>query len=169
MPMSDYMKALRAKIGTQLLESPAVSVVARDEAGRILLARHSERGKWVTPGGAVEPLETPADAAVREMWEETGVTVELTRIIGVYGGPEFLVRYGNGDEASYLMIVFEARPIGGTPRPDGVEVLEVRYFREDEVKALDLSPWMPEVLPDVFAGSHGAFRRPTWRPAGDER
>ena len=58
---------------------------------------------------------------VREVWEETGLHVAPTRILGLYGGPECHVRYRNGDEVSYLMVVFEARVIGGHPRPDGVE------------------------------------------------
>ena len=46
-------------------------------ARRILLVRHVEGNQWTTPGGLIEPEETPADAAVREAWEETGVESEL--------------------------------------------------------------------------------------------
>lgn len=67
--MSRYMKELRRKVGTQLLEVPAVSEVARDNHGRVLLVRHAELESWMTPGGAIEPAEIPADAAVREVWE----------------------------------------------------------------------------------------------------
>src|SRR5262245_21041746 len=108
--MSDYMRRLRAKIGTDLLQLPSVTVLARDAQGRVLLVRHSETGRWVIPGGAVEPHEVPADTAIREMWEETGLRVELTRVLGVYGGPEFHVTYGNGDEVSFVVTVFEGRP-----------------------------------------------------------
>ena len=165
MPMSEYMRELRSKVGSRLLEVPSVSIVVRDDRGRILLARHSNRGTWVTPGGAVEPLEIPADAAVREVWEETGLVVELTGIIGVYGGPEFVVEYRNGDETSYLMVVFEARRMGGELKADGDEVLEVGYFGREETGALDLAPWMPQILKDAFGGARGSFRPPTWRPS----
>ncbi len=165
MPMSDYMRSLRAKVGSQLLEVPAVSVIVRDEAGRVLLVRHSNGDVWVTPGGAIEPTEAPADAAVREMWEETGLEVELTRVLGVYGGPEFIVTYENGDRVSYLMVFFEATPVGGAPRPDGVETLEVRYFTREEARAATTPPWMQEVLGDVFAARPAAaFRPPAWSP-----
>jgi 8-oxo-dGTP pyrophosphatase MutT (NUDIX family) len=163
--MSEYMRELRAKVGTRLLEVPSVSIVSRDHGGRVLLARHSNGGRWVLPGGAIEPSETPADAAMREMWEETGIEVELMRIVGVYGGPEFVVRYENGDETSYLMVVFEARPARGEPHADGVEVLEVRYFGREEAERLDTAAWVPEVLHGVFSGTHGGFRRPTWKPS----
>lgn len=74
MPMSEYVRALRAKIGTTVLEVPTVSVLTFDESERVLLVRHVEGNAWTTPGGMIEPYELPADAAVREMWEEPGST-----------------------------------------------------------------------------------------------
>ena len=162
MPMSEYVRRLRAAVGPMLLEAASVSVVIRDQDGRVLLARHSEGDVWVTPGGAIEPLETPADAAVRETWEETGLEVELVQLIGVFGGPEFVVTYGNGDRTSYLMVVFEARAELGGERPDGDEILELRWFSDDELRALPLTDWMREVLAGADGGD--AFRPAAWRP-----
>jgi len=165
MPMSEYMSQVRRKVGRQLLEVPSVSIVARNRHGHVLLVRHSEIGSWMTPGGAIEPVETPADAAVREMWEETGLDVRLTRLAGVYGGPEFVVRYQNGDETSYAMIVFEAEILAGEAQPDEEEILEVRFFPPSELEGLEMPAWMPEVLQDVLEGAERAgFRLPTWRP-----
>jgi 8-oxo-dGTP pyrophosphatase MutT (NUDIX family) len=81
--MSDYIRGLREKIGTTVLEVPTVSILTFDVHERALLVRHVEGNDWSTPGGMIEPYETPANAAVREMWEETGLFVELTHIIGV--------------------------------------------------------------------------------------
>ena len=165
MSMSAYMRRLRTQVGHDLLEVPSVTVAVRDEAGRVLLARHSEGDVWVMPGGALEPEETPADAAVRETWEETGLLVDLERIVGVYGGPECTVRYVNGDANSYLMVVFEGRAVQGAPRADGKELLEVGYFREAEIANLGTARWMPEVIADLFHQRREArFRRAAWRP-----
>ena len=165
MPMSEYMSQVRRKVGRQLLEVPSVSIVTRNRHGHVLLVRHSETGAWVTPGGAIEPVETPADAAVREMWEETGLDVRLTRLTGVYGGSEFVVRYQSGDEVSYAMIVFEAEILAGEARPDEEEILEVRFFPPSELDALEMPTWMAEVLQDVLQGAERAgFRLPTWIP-----
>lgn len=165
MPMSDYMRGLREAVGTVLLEVPAVSIVLRDDEGRVLLVEHANDGRWVTPGGAVEPLETPADAAVREMWEETGLFVELTGVIGVYGGPEFVVTYRNGDRTSYLMVVFEARAVSGEARPDEVETLDVRFFSAAEVREIDRPAWLDEILSDAYSAAPAArFRRSAWSP-----
>jgi 8-oxo-dGTP pyrophosphatase MutT (NUDIX family) len=162
--ISDYLRRLRAKVGTDLLLVPSVTGVVFDAARRMLLVRHADRGIWVLPGGAVDPGETPADALVREMWEETGLRVEPETLRGVFSGPDFLVRYRNGDEVIYLMTVFECRVIGGCPRPDGEETLEVRYFSEEEAKRIDLPPWARFLMPKLFGPSGPGFLRPTWRP-----
>ena len=165
MPMSEYMRELRGSVGARLLEVPAASVVVRDQGGRVLLVKHENDGAWVTPGGAVEPSEAPADAAVREIWEETGLEVGLTRILGVYGGPEFIVTYRNGDQTSYLMVVFEGKVVAGQPRPDGIETVDVCYFSREEARAAATPGWLDEILDDVFANrTHTAFRPASWSP-----
>src|SRR4051794_32710585 len=106
MPMSDYIRDLRTRIGTTVLEVPTVSVVTIDDRDRVLLVRNLEGNDWTTPGGMMDPYETPADAAVREMWEETGLHVELTNIVGVFGGPHCTSTYPNGDRLAWVATVF---------------------------------------------------------------
>lgn len=165
MPMSEYTRALRAKVGNMLLQVPTASVITFDDRGRVLLVRAAESGLWTTPGGMVEPHELPAEAAVRETWEETGVFVELTRVIGVFGGPVCGVKYGNGDELSWVATLFAAKPVGGTPHPDGEETLEVRYFDRDEIPGLSCRAHVRMFLEAAFAGGERAHFMPsTWRP-----
>jgi 8-oxo-dGTP pyrophosphatase MutT (NUDIX family) len=118
----------------------------------------------VAPGGAVEPDETPADALVREVWEETGLRVEPVRLLGVFGGPDFRVRYRNGDEVAYVMTVFGCRVRDGQPHADGSEVLELRWAAADELPALDLVPWARVVLPALLRSDAIAFAPPSWTP-----
>jgi ADP-ribose pyrophosphatase YjhB (NUDIX family) len=164
MPLSSWLRALRERIGHDLVVAPSVSVLAFDGAGRVLLVRHAE-GVWVAPGGAIEPGETPADAAVREAFEETGLELALARVAGVYGGPEFAVRYANGDETSYVMIVFEARLAGGAaPRPDGAETLEARFVSRAELAVLPRARWLDVVLADAWRDrTHTHFAPPRWQ------
>ncbi len=163
--MSDYVRRMRARVGTDLVLMPSVSVLAFDARGHVLMVRHAETARWVIPGGTVEPLESPADAAVREIWEETGIRVELVRVLGVYGGPEFRVRYGNGDEVAFVMTLFEGRTLGGEPRADGEEILEARYVAPAELPRLDMPEWARLALADALADrGRTYFRPPAWVP-----
>ena len=71
-----YVADLRELVGHRQLLLPAVSVHITDDSGRLLLVHQVDRAQWGTVGGAVEPGESPADAAVREASEETGLSVE---------------------------------------------------------------------------------------------
>jgi 8-oxo-dGTP diphosphatase len=150
MGMSPYVRALRERVGTMRLVFPSVSGIVRDADGRVLLVRQTEGDVWSTPGGAIDPDEAPADAIVREMWEETGLVVTPRRILGVYGGEDFVVHYANGDEAQYVSTVFECDVESGTPRADGDETADVRYWSRREAEALPLSPWLRHMLPTFY-------------------
>lgn len=109
MPIPEFIQTLRAKVGHDLLHLPSVGVLARDAEGRLLIVQDSDDGTWTCPGGLVEPFEIPADAAVREAWEESGVLVRLTGIAGVFGGPECYTNYANGDRISWVATIFTAQ------------------------------------------------------------
>jgi 8-oxo-dGTP pyrophosphatase MutT (NUDIX family) len=152
MGMSDYVRGLRAKIGTELLLMPSVHVFVRDDEGRILLVRHVE-GRWQLPGGAVDPGETPSETARRECREELGAAVEPVRLAGVYGGPEHRIRYANGDEAAWVATVFEARLVEGDPAaPGDDEVDAIGWFRPEELPALPQTPATRAIVADLLAG-----------------
>jgi ADP-ribose pyrophosphatase YjhB (NUDIX family) len=163
--MSDYIRSLRAKIGNDVLEVPTASVILRDEHDRVLLVRHVEGDLWTTPGGMVEPYETPADAAVRETWEETGLYVRLTRIVGVFGGPHCCATYANGDRIAWVCTTFAAVREGGTLRPDGHEIVEARYVARAAIGGLRAQPHVARFVDAAFATAADArFDPPTWCP-----
>ena len=101
MGISAHIARLRAAVGHDLLLLPSVSVLPIDQAGRLLLVRHAgHHDGWAGLGGAVEVGESPAEAAVREAREEIGVGIRLVRLVDVLGGPDYEVRYPNGDRAA---------------------------------------------------------------------
>jgi 8-oxo-dGTP pyrophosphatase MutT (NUDIX family) len=151
MGMSDYVRALRAKVGTDLLLMPSVHVFIRDEDGRVLLVRHVE-GRWQLPGGAVDPGETPSETARRECCEELGAAVEPLRLAGVYGGPEHRITYANGDDTAWVATVFEARIVDGEPAPGDDEVDAVGWFRPEDLASLEQSAATRSILADLLAG-----------------
>ena len=165
MPLSGYLADIRKKVGHDLLLLPSAAVALYDEQGRVLMGLHADRRVWVLPGGLIEPGELPADGAVRETWEETGLLIEVTGILGVYGGKELIIDYVNGDRASYVGTVFRGRIIGGELRADAHKILEVRYFSREELLQVPHSPWLDIALDAVFSQSGPVdFQRPTWRP-----
>ena len=126
--MSPFVRRLRDLIGNELLVLPSVSVLPRDEAGKLLLVRVIDSGLWATIGGAVEPDESPQEAALREAREEAGVELELGPIVAVVGGPEYRLTHPNGDQTSYVVTVYDATVAGGTPRADGDETSDVAWW-----------------------------------------
>ena len=134
MPISKYMAELRALIGHRRVMMPAVSAIIVNDAGQVLLHRSKDDGKWYVIGGAPDPGEEMADAAVREALEETGLDVVPERLVGVYTDP--VVCYANGDEVLYVASVFRCRPCGGVAKVADDESVEVRYFAPDALPPL---------------------------------
>jgi 8-oxo-dGTP pyrophosphatase MutT (NUDIX family) len=164
MSSSPYVRAIRAKIGHDLLMLQSVTVILFDD-DRLLLAQNGDTGLWMTIGGAIDPDEAPADAAVREFWEETGLLIEPTALLGVFGGPEFRITYPNGDHTSYMATVFLGLRIGGELRPDGSEAVALRFVTRAEAAGLPMTPFTGAIVAQAFdyVGTP-YFARPRWQP-----
>jgi len=161
----EFIKALRAHIGTALLHVPTVAVMAYDDQGRVLLVKDKPSGLWGAPSGIVDPHELPSDAAVREAWEEAGVHVELTQILGVFGGEQFSVVYPNGDQLSGVETVFAARVMSGIPRADQEETSDAGFFDPSEIKHLACYPHFLQIHQAVAHKRCQPYFKPaTWRP-----
>ena len=165
MPIPEFIKSLRAKIGTELLQVPTVMVMAHDDQSRLLLVKDLVSGLWGMPSGIIDPHELPADAAVREVWEEAGVLVELTQLLGVFAGEHFSGVYPNGDQLSVVATVFGARAISGTPRADQEETSDARFFHSSELDQLSCYPHFHVIRRAIGPSPSQAYFKPaTWRP-----
>ncbi|SCL72633.1 NUDIX hydrolase [Micromonospora peucetia] len=166
MAVSPYVARLRAHVGRDLLLLPGVSAVVRDDAGRVLLARRADNGRWSLPAGQIDPGEQPADAVLREVYEETGVHVRIERVAGV---ATHRVVYPNGDACEYLNVWFRCRAVGGEPGVNDDESTEVAWFDPadlpeiDEWARLRIDTTLREEAPVWHAGPgerHPALGRP---------
>jgi len=94
-----------------------------DDQGRVLLVKHSYgRLNWEIPGGGAEPDETPTETVLREVLEETGLSVEADRLTGVY--------HERQDPYEVLHFVFRCHPRndGVIPRPACAEITACAYW-----------------------------------------
>ncbi len=107
---------------------PSVAAIITNSDGHVLLQRRSDNGLWGLPGGSVEIGESVTSAIVREVEEETGLAVEVERLIGVYSDPSFQVfRYPNGNVVHYVNTLMSCRIVAGTLQTCD-ESLELRFF-----------------------------------------
>lgn len=148
MAISKYLSGLRERVGHDLVLLPAVTVLIWDSDGRLLMVREAQTNLWQTVGGAIDPDESPRDAAVREAAEEVGVRVEIDAVRAVTGGPQYRLKYPNGDLVSYVSIVFDAHVVDGTPRPDGEETLAVVWLNRAELATVALTEFTVALLSD---------------------
>jgi 8-oxo-dGTP pyrophosphatase MutT (NUDIX family) len=110
------------------------------DGSKVLLAHWNEHGRsgWTLPGGGLEPGEDPADAAVREVQEETGYDAELDELIGVHSHVIAEDQRISGDgPLQALRIIYRAHVVGGelVNEADG-STDEAQWFALDDVESL---------------------------------
>ena len=138
---------------------PACSATIFDATGqRVLLTRRSDNGQWCLPGGAMDPGESAAEACAREVLEETGLVVQVGRLIGVYTTPHHIIEYADGNRYQGLTLSLEAVPIGRELCISD-ETTEIGYFSTEEMRSMDLMQPIYEQVADSFAGQEAAFVR----------
>jgi ADP-ribose pyrophosphatase YjhB (NUDIX family) len=122
-----------------------VRVLVRDEAGRILLVRHSYLPGWYLPGGGVDPGESIGNAALRELREEGGLIGEGLKLFAIYHN---LCTSKRDHVAFYFVERFVAAETGWQP---SAEIREVGFFAPDALPP-DTSPATLRRLREVFEG-----------------
>jgi 8-oxo-dGTP pyrophosphatase MutT (NUDIX family) len=107
-----------------------------DEQGRVFLTRRADNGQWCLPSGGMEPGESVTEACEREVWEETGLRVRVTRLVGVYSHTDQLVIYADGNKFHIVALHFEAEVLSGKPGLSN-ETTEFGYFTMDEIQEME--------------------------------
>ena len=112
-----------------------VDTAVIDQNGQLLLVRRADDKLWAMPGGSCDVGESPAAAAAREVWEETGYTVEITRLLGVFDS-----RLSGTLSSRHLYhLLFTGVPVDGEAKTSG-ETLDVRWFDFSDIPWTTLSP-----------------------------
>lgn len=109
-----------------------VDAFVRDGRGRLLLVRRGRppfRGRWALPGGFCEYGETTEACCARETREETGVTVRVGDLLGVYSDPK------RDPRGHTVTVLYAARPVRGEARGSD-DAAEARWFAKGELRGL---------------------------------
>ena len=121
---------------------PSANVIVVNDQGEILLIRRTDNGNWAVPGGGMDLGESITDTAVRETQEETGITCEITGLVGIYTNPRHVIRYTSNNEVRQeFSIVFTARPVRGELRPSS-ESSEPQWVSPAAIPDLQMHPSM---------------------------
>jgi 8-oxo-dGTP diphosphatase len=127
-----------------------VCVVINDEQGNIVLIKRNDLPEWDLPGGHVEEGESLVEAAIREVKEETGLDVEITRLVGIYSRPHWF-------DGSHE-IVFAARLTGGQLQADGQETVDIGFFDPSDLPR-PLLAWSRAHIADAIEQEQAVVRR----------
>jgi 8-oxo-dGTP pyrophosphatase MutT (NUDIX family) len=128
--------------------TPAVAVdgAVFDADGRLLLVERADSREWCMPGGAADVGESPSAGAVREVREETGLSVRATRLLGVYDN----LTWSMPSVVAYVYyLVFECEVVGGQLTPSH-ETTDFRWVTEEQATAMTLYRSHVHKVPAAF-------------------
>ena len=126
--VDEWMGSVEEGVPGYVTPKVAVGAVVGDDQGRILLLQRSDSGIWLYPTGWADIGYSPSEVAVKEVKEETGIDVEVRRLIGVFDG----LRLGFTRVPLYSLI-FLCHAVGGELVGHPLETLDVGWFRPDDL------------------------------------
>jgi 8-oxo-dGTP pyrophosphatase MutT (NUDIX family) len=135
---------------------PACGVLAVDDRGRLLLQCRRDTGQWAIPMGKQEIGESPTECAIRETCEETGVTVAVTGLLGVFSDPSHVVAYRDGEIRQEYEVILTGHPVSGEPTTND-EASDVAWIAPADLADYDIHPtqrrqirhWLEGTYPHV--------------------
>jgi len=136
-----YLGRLRELIGDRLVLMPGARIVIERADGRILLQKRSDFGLWGLPGGNAEEGEGLEAVVIREVAEETGLTVRNVEPFGFGCDPQYeTFLFPNGDRAQFFALIFYTHSFEGEAAVTDDESSAVGWFAVDG---------LPEMLPNM--------------------
>lgn len=142
------------KLGTLALGCAAA--IFDSTRQKVLLVRRLDNSLWCLPGGHMDPGESVSEACAREVFEETGLQIQVGKLIGVYSDPHRRVDYPDGKRVQSVVLTFEAQPISGELRLSN-ETSAYGWFSLAEIDTLDLVDGHRARIADAFANQEAAF------------
>ena len=145
------------RVGKDAKLRPGASATIFDEAReKVLLTRRSDNGTWCLPGGGMDPGESGSEACAREVLEETGLLVRVTKLSGVYTTPNVIVEYPDGNRVQPLALNYEAVIVGGELGLSD-ETTDYGYFTMAELQQLDMFSHHRDRIIEAFKNLESAY------------
>ena len=136
-----YIQDLRAQIGTRTIKVPGGRAILANPDGEVLLQKRTDFGIWGLPAGCPEANETALESIVREVREETGLTMLDPLCIGYSSNPDYeSIQYPNGDLIHCYSLIFVATSWRGEMIEHNEETEQLAFFAPD---------LLPELLPNM--------------------
>ena len=139
-----------------VLRAGASAAIFDESREKILLTRRSDNGSWCLPGGGMDSGESGSEACAREVLEETGLEVQVTKLVGVYTTPNVVIEYPDGNRVQPVTLHFEAEILGGTLGLSN-ETTDYGYFTESDLEGLDLFPHHRDRITGSFTNRGPAY------------
>jgi 8-oxo-dGTP pyrophosphatase MutT (NUDIX family) len=136
----------------------ASAIIFDESRQKSLLTRRTDNGRWCLPGGQMDSGESVEETCIREVQEETGLEVRVTKLVGVYSTPHRITTYADGNRWQIVGISFIAERTGGTLGLSN-ETTEVGFFTQEEIAAMDVLEPHRERIKDALTNQEAAFFR----------
>ncbi len=160
----EWMKIVGSGVAGYVTPKVAVGAVVGDDAGRLLLIQRSDSGVWLYPTGWADTGYSPAEVAVKEVYEETGIQCEVVQPLAILDG----LRLGFSRLPLYSL-VFHCRAVGGELAAHPQECLDVGWFDRETLPSplASVDRWVDLAFDAIegrdVATSFDRPRTPIWR------
>ena len=139
--MENAIKMSTLKYGDRIgkggvLRVGASALIFDESREKVLLTQREDNGRWCLPGGGMDPGESAAEACVREVLEETGLEVRVTRLVGIYTTPDLLIEFPDGNKIQSVAFSFEVEITGGELGLSD-ETTDFGWYTVAEMEAMD--------------------------------
>jgi len=163
---AEWLRIVGSGVAGYVTPKVAVGAVVGDDQGRLLLIQRSDSGVWLYPTGWADIGYSPAEVAVKEVWEETGIQCEVMQPLAILDG----LRLGFTRLPLYSL-VFHCRAVGGELSAHPQECLDVGWFTRETLPTplASVDRWVDLAFDAIegraYTTSFDAPRQPVWRPA----
>ena len=162
--VTEWMRNAERGVAGYVTPKVAIGAIVANDAGELLLIQRSDSGVWLYPTGWADVGYSAPEVVVKEVREETGIEVEVVRLIGVLDGMCLGV-----SRIPLYSLIFLCRPIGGELRPHPLETLDAGWFAPGTFpdNTLGADRWSPAIFAAINDPTTPVFyddvRRPVWR------